>query len=43
MSLPKLSIGRPVAISMFFVGVVFLGVLSFMRLAIDLLPDISYP
>jgi HAE1 family hydrophobic/amphiphilic exporter-1 len=28
---------------MFFLGVVFLGVLSFVRLPIDLLPDVAYP
>lgn len=43
MSLPKLAIQRPVAVAMFFLGVVFLGVLSFVRLPIDLLPDVAYP
>ena len=43
MSLPQLSIRRPVAVAMFFLGVVFLGVLSFIRLPIDLLPDVAYP
>ncbi|CAN5715164.1 efflux RND transporter permease subunit [soil metagenome] len=43
MSLPQLSIGRPVAVSMFFLAVVFLGVISFTRLPVDLLPDIAYP
>jgi len=43
MSLPQLSIRRPVAVAMFFLGVVFLGVLSFLRLPIDLLPDVAYP
>ncbi|HEU0079473.1 MAG TPA: efflux RND transporter permease subunit, partial [Longimicrobiaceae bacterium] len=43
MSLPRLSIRRPVAVAMFFLGVVFLGVLSFVRLPIDLLPDVAYP
>jgi multidrug efflux pump subunit AcrB len=43
MSLPKLSIGRPVAVAMFFVAIVFLGAISFTRLAVDLLPDIAYP
>ncbi|HEV2148994.1 MAG TPA: efflux RND transporter permease subunit [Longimicrobiaceae bacterium] len=43
MSLPKLAITRPVAVAMFFLGVVFLGVLSFVRLPIDLLPDVAYP
>src|SRR5215218_9629893 len=43
MSLPKLAIQRPVAVAMFFLGIVFLGVLSFVRLPIDLLPDVAYP
>jgi HAE1 family hydrophobic/amphiphilic exporter-1 len=43
MSLPKLSIARPIAVAMFFVAVAFLGVISFTRLPVDLLPDISYP
>lgn len=43
MSLPQLSIRRPVAVAMFFLGIVFLGILSFVRLPIDLLPDIAYP
>ncbi|HEU0052947.1 MAG TPA: efflux RND transporter permease subunit, partial [Longimicrobium sp.] len=43
MSLPRIAINRPVAVAMFFLGVVFLGVLSFLRLPIDLLPDVAYP
>lgn len=43
MSLPRAAIARPVAVAMFFLGVVFLGVLSFTRLPIDLLPDVAYP
>src|SRR5690606_24721141 len=43
MSLPSFSIGRPIAVAMFFVAVVFLGVISFTRLPVDLLPDIAYP
>ena len=43
MSLPRIAISRPVAVAMFFLGVVFLGVLSFARLPIDLLPDVAYP
>jgi len=43
MSLPRVAIARPVAVAMFFLGVVFLGVLSFVRLPIDLLPDVAYP
>jgi len=43
MPLPKVSIQRPVSVAMFYVGVCFLGVLSFVRLPVDLLPDIAYP
>jgi HAE1 family hydrophobic/amphiphilic exporter-1 len=43
MSLPKISIDRPVAVAMFFVAIVFLGAISFTRLPVDLLPDIAYP
>jgi HAE1 family hydrophobic/amphiphilic exporter-1 len=43
MSLPRRSIGRPVAVAMLFVAVAFLGSISFARLPIDLLPDVSYP
>ncbi|MBI4544936.1 MAG: efflux RND transporter permease subunit [Gemmatimonadetes bacterium] len=43
MTLPRLSIQRPVAVSMFFLAAVFLGGISFTRLPIDLLPDIAYP
>ncbi len=43
MSLPRLSIRRPVAVTMAFVAIVMLGLLSITRLPIDLLPDIAYP
>ncbi len=43
MSLPRRSIGRPVAVAMLFVAIAFLGMISFARLPIDLLPDVSYP
>ena len=43
MSLSSSSIKRPVAVTMFFVAVALLGSISFQRLPIDLLPDISYP
>jgi hydrophobic/amphiphilic exporter-1 (mainly G- bacteria), HAE1 family len=42
-SLPRIAIGRPVAVAMFFLGVVFLGAISFTRLPVDLLPDVAYP
>ncbi len=43
MSLPRRSIARPVAVAMLFVAVAFLGMISFARLPIDLLPDVAYP
>jgi HAE1 family hydrophobic/amphiphilic exporter-1 len=43
MSLPSISVRRPVAVWMFFLAVVLLGVVSYVRLPIDLLPDVSYP
>ncbi|MFO7893299.1 MAG: efflux RND transporter permease subunit [Longimicrobiales bacterium] len=43
MSLPRRSIRRPVAVAMLFIAVAFLGLISFARLPIDLLPDVSYP
>ena len=43
MSISNLSIRRPVATSMLFVAIGVLGVVSFARLPIDLLPDVSFP
>ena len=43
MHLSRLAVRRPVAVAMFFLAVVLLGVISFTRLPIDLLPDVSYP
>jgi hydrophobic/amphiphilic exporter-1 (mainly G- bacteria), HAE1 family len=43
MPLSRLAVRRPVAVSMFFLAVVLLGVISFTRLPVDLLPDVSYP
>ncbi|HUH12614.1 MAG TPA: efflux RND transporter permease subunit, partial [Longimicrobiales bacterium] len=43
MTLPRLSIGRPVGVAMFFLAVIMLGLISFARLPIDLLPEIAYP
>ena len=43
MSIPRLSIRRPVAVSMLFIAITFIGFLSFTRLPVDLLPDIAYP
>ena len=43
MSIPRTSTRRPVAVAMLFLGIVLLGGISFVRLPIDLLPDVSYP
>lgn len=43
MTLTHFSIRRPVTTMMFFSIVVLFGVLSFLRLPIDLMPDITYP
>jgi len=42
-SIARLSVERPVAVAMLTLAVVFLGVISFIRLPIDLLPSIAYP
>ncbi|MBI4521032.1 MAG: efflux RND transporter permease subunit [Gemmatimonadetes bacterium] len=43
MSVPAACIRRPVAVAMLVLSVILLGGISFVRLPIDLLPDISYP
>lgn len=43
MSLPSLSIHRPVTVLMFFLGVVFLGIIAFRNLPVDFLPTIKIP
>lgn len=43
MSFPRLAVRRPVAVTMLWLAVAFLGVISFFRLPIDLLPSVSYP
>ena len=43
MSVPRLSTKRPVAVCMLVLAVVLLGVISYLRLPIDLLPDVSFP
>jgi len=42
-SLPALSVRRPIAVSVLFLGVMVLGLISYARLPVDLLPDVSYP
>lgn len=43
MSIPSRSVSRPVAVAMLFLAIVFLGLISFFRIPIDLLPDVAYP
>ena len=43
MSIPGISTRRPVAVWMLFLAVILLGAISYARLPIDLLPDVSYP
>jgi hydrophobic/amphiphilic exporter-1 (mainly G- bacteria), HAE1 family len=42
-SIPGVSTKRPVAVWMLFLAVILLGGISYVRLPIDLLPDVSYP
>jgi HAE1 family hydrophobic/amphiphilic exporter-1 len=42
-ALPDVSLRRPVATAMLYVGIAVLGVVSYLRLPIDLLPDVSFP
>ncbi len=43
MSVPRTATRRPVAVAMLIMAVVLLGGISFSRLPIDLLPDVSFP
>lgn len=43
MSIARTATRRPVAVAMLFLGIILLGAISFVRLPIDLLPDVSYP
>jgi len=43
MKLSELSVNRPVTTIVIFVAIIVLGVYSLIHLAIDLIPDISYP
>lgn len=42
MNLPRLAVRRPVTTAMFFIGLILLGLFSLSRLAIDLIPEISF-
>ncbi|MBU1146938.1 MAG: efflux RND transporter permease subunit, partial [Candidatus Omnitrophica bacterium] len=43
MKLPEFSVNRPVTTSMFFIGVLMLGLISLTRLPQELFPSITYP
>ncbi|MBN1871725.1 MAG: efflux RND transporter permease subunit [Candidatus Omnitrophica bacterium] len=43
MSLPSFSVRRPVTVTMIFLGVILLGVISWLRLPQELFPPITYP
>jgi len=43
MKLPELGVRRPVATSVLFIGILILGMVSYLQLPIDLMPDISFP
>mgnify|MGYP001158707792 FL=1 len=43
MSIPGASTKKPVAVWMLFLAIILLGGISYVRLPIDLLPDVSYP
>jgi HAE1 family hydrophobic/amphiphilic exporter-1 len=43
MNISRFAINKPVTTAMVFLAVAFLGLVSFSRLPIDLLPDISFP
>ena len=43
MNLTASVIKRPIAVTMFFLGLVLLGLLSWQRLPLELIPNISYP
>ena len=43
MKLSEISVNRPVTTVVIFIAIVVLGVYSLSRLAIDLIPDISFP
>lgn len=43
MNISRFAIAKPVTTAMLYIAVAFLGIVSFARLPVDLLPDISYP
>ena len=43
MKLPEISVRRPITTIMLFVAIIIIGLVSFQRLPIDLLPEIEPP
>ncbi|MBN1652899.1 MAG: efflux RND transporter permease subunit [Deltaproteobacteria bacterium] len=43
MSLPSLSVRRPILVSMIFLGILVIGLIAFTRLPLDMFPDIESP
>ncbi|MGC8594616.1 MAG: efflux RND transporter permease subunit [Candidatus Kryptoniota bacterium] len=43
MSLPSTSVSKPITTAMVFIGIIILGIFSFTRLAIDILPSLEPP
>ena len=43
MSLPRFAVRRPIAVSMAFLAVVLLGLVSLLRMPVSLLPDVAFP
>ena len=43
MNIPKFSTRRPVTISMLFIALIAIGIVSYQGLGLDLLPDMSFP
>src|SRR3990167_9399844 len=43
MKLPEFSVNRPVTVSMFYIGIFILGLISLSRLPRELFPSITYP
>ena len=42
MSLPSLSVKRPTAVSMFFIGIVLVGIITFKLLPVEMMPNVSF-
>ncbi|MBN2385207.1 efflux RND transporter permease subunit [bacterium] len=43
MGLPYFSVRRPILVAMFFVGIIVIGIISWLRLSLDMFPDIESP